>query len=140
MTSRHGKHLTTNCHKHFGPAAHFWTKWQSSPWESGDQNPLWHKIVLRAKRKPPIHYLHLNLESEDVRLLNLREYILHKTCSLRIPEKLFQVTKISLIPYIIKGLGNTESSKDLIVWVQWNFSQKRFFSNNFGKFCSHLRK
>ena len=42
-------------------------------------------FLLRAKSKPPIHYLHPNLESKDV----IREYILHKTCSLRIPQKLF---------------------------------------------------
>ena len=46
MKSRRGQDLTTNCHEDFSPAAHFWSKWQSSPWESGDQNPLWHEIGL----------------------------------------------------------------------------------------------
>ena len=46
MISRRGQDLTINCHEDFSPAAHFWSKWQSSPWESGDQNPLWHKIGL----------------------------------------------------------------------------------------------
>ena len=46
MKSRRGQDLTTNCHEDFSPAAHFWSKWQSSPWELGDQNPLWHEIGL----------------------------------------------------------------------------------------------
>ena len=46
MKSRRGQDLTTNCHEDFSPAAHLWSKWQSSPWESGDQNPLWHEIGL----------------------------------------------------------------------------------------------